>query len=152
MVAVPIPDTYTVPQDYQPRRPDAFSTASMGYASDNASASRPAHDGPISFTAGAKPFATSHSGPTVAPSPENWSQYLAAGAFLAAGALLLTGHRRLGVAAAATGVASVLLEDREAVALLCQQLPDFLEDAQSLAGQLEQLFHDSFGAALSQRA
>ncbi len=143
MVAVPIPDIYTVRQDYQPRRPGTFSA---GDHEADSSASSPAQDGPIPFATGTKPDSASTSGPISGPSSENWNQYLAAGAFLAAGALLATGHRRLGIATAAAGVAAVLLEDRETVMGICKQLPTFLQDAQSLADQMDMLFRDSLAA------
>ena len=149
MVPVPIPDTYTVPQSYQPRRPDPVPDAPpIGYTPAPAS-ERTTQPGPIPFVA---PAVSSTPAQTSPFSTENWSQYLAVGAFLAAGALLLTGHRRLGIVAAAAGVASVLLEDREDVAALCHQLPGFLSDAQALVGQVEQLLQDGLATINPPRA
>ena len=150
MVAVPIPEIYTVRQDYEPRRPEAFSARSMGHEM-GPSTSRPTQDGRIPFEADIKPDSASTSGPITGQSSENWSQYLAAGAFLAAGALLVTGHRHLGVAAAAAGVAAVLLEDRDTVMEICRQMSFFLQDVQSLADQMEPLFRDSFAAVAPSR-
>lgn len=129
MVAVPIPETWTVPQSYQPRRPGSAPAAAPDPA-------RAPHAGPI-------PVAP----PTPAVATSGWGQYVAAGAFLAAGALLATGHRRLGIAAAAAGAATVLLEDSEAVAAFCQHAPAYLADAQSLVSQTEQLLRGCFAAA-----
>ena len=143
MVPVPIPETYTVPQSYQPRRPAAphFDAPSSWPDSDTASHSgRSSQAGPIPV---ASPAAASGNPAQASP---DWNHYIAAGAFLAAGALLATGHRRLGIAAAAAGAATVLLEDTEAVAVLCQQAPNYLAQAQSLVDQIQQLLRGSLGA------
>ena len=145
MVAVPIPETYTVPQSYQPRRPDAPDV------------SRESHSGPIPVTppraeaAGRATAGVPHTAHREAESRENWNHYLAAGAFLAAGALLATGHRRWGVVAAAAGAATLWIEDSEAVTAFCQQAPVYLAEAQALVQQAEELLHSCIDTAESFR-
>lgn len=145
MVAVPIPETYTVPQSYQPRRPDA------------ADVSRESYSGPIPVNpprtdaAGRNPSVPPRTAHPETESRENWNHYLAAGAFLAAGALLATGHRRWGIAAAAAGAATLFMEDSEAVTAFCQQAPAYLAEAQTLVQQAEELLHGCIDAAESLR-
>lgn len=68
---------------------------------------------------------------------KDWANLLAAGSLLAAGALVLTGHRRAGLAVAAAGTALALVEERAALAAVWQALPGYLNEAQSLAEQVE---------------
>ncbi len=164
MVPVPIPESYTVPQSYQPRHPDAMRPDSMRTAADprpdpasrydaahwhtdaapSPNSTRSTQTGPIPVA----PPPQSASAPAAAHPTPDWNHYLAAGAFLAAGALLATGHRRLGIAAAAAGAATILLEDAEAVSVLCQQAPTYLAEAQSLVSQVQELLRGSFAAAV----
>ncbi len=145
MVAVPIPETYTVPQSYQPRRPDGADVFCN------------AHAGPIPVTpprtetSGHATPGRPHTAKREAGSQENWNHYVAAGAFLAAGALLATGHRRWGMAAAAAGAATLFLDDSEAVTSFCQQAPTYLAEAQSLVQQAEELLRGCIDAAQSVR-
>lgn len=157
MVPVPIPETYTVPQSYQPRRPDPAPQPDFAHGETRVprqeadswrpdppfDAARAPHAGPIPVAPPrVDPAPAAHG---ASPSPD-WNHYLAAGAFLAAGALLATGHRRLGIAAAAAGAATVLLEDAGAVTAFCQQAPAYLSEAHSLIRQVQELLHGSFAA------
>jgi hypothetical protein len=59
--------------------------------------------------------------------PNNWIRYAAAGTLAASGVLLVTGHRRAGLIAAASGAALALLE-KEAVTAWWNGFPGFLEE------------------------
>ena len=145
MVAVPIPETYTVPQSYQPRRPDGADVFRGGHAGPT-----PVMPPRIDAAGRATP-GMPHTARQEAASRENWNHYLAAGAFLAAGALLAAGHRRWGMAAAAAGAATLFLYDSEAVTSFCQQAPTYLAEAQSLVQQAEELLRGCIDAAQSVR-
>jgi len=60
----------------------------------------------------------------------DWTHYVAAGTVIAGGALIATGHRRAGMAIAATGAAMALLEEQEAVKSWWKNVPAFLAEAQ----------------------
>lgn len=68
---------------------------------------------------------------------QNWTAYAAAGTLLAGGALLLTGRRRAGLVAAATGAALALLDQRDALRDWWNTLPVYLDEAQHLLGQAQ---------------
>ncbi len=175
MVPMPIPETYTVPQSYQPRRPEGYASHTEPVPGQWQEAAdygaRATQGGPIPFAshaAASSPAPSQTRAPAQsgrepvghAPRPasaardasESWNHYLAAGAFLAAGALLATGHRRLGIAAAAAGAATVLLDDQELVATLCERAPTYLAEAQSLVSQAEELLRTYFPATGNPRA
>jgi hypothetical protein len=63
-------------------------------------------------------------------SSPDWTHYVAAGTVIAGGALIATGHRRAGMAVAATGAAMALLEEQEAVKSWWKNVPAFLAEAQ----------------------
>jgi len=95
------------------------------------------------FPQGTSPYgevpAGSASLPAPAPQAEspNWTQYVAAGTLMAGGALIVTGHRRAGVAVAAAGTALALLEEQEAVKEWWRNLPGYLNDAQHFLDSIE---------------
>ena len=95
------------------------------------------------FPPGTSPYGEVPAGSTSLPAPApqaqspNWTQYLAAGTLLAGGTLLVTGHRRAGVAVAAAGTALALLEEQEAVKEWWKNLPGYLNDAQHFLGRIE---------------
>lgn len=71
-----------------------------------------------------------------AKSPD-WTSLLAAGTLLAGGALMVTGHRRAGLAVAATGTALALLEEQEIVVEWWKNLPGYLGEAQHFLDKVE---------------
>ncbi len=60
------------------------------------------------------------------------AQLIAGGTVLAAGALMIAGHKRAGLAVALAGTALALLEDREVVETWWKNLPGYLRDAQGV--------------------
>jgi hypothetical protein len=58
----------------------------------------------------------------------NWIRYAAAGTLAASGALLITGNRRAGLIAAASGVALAMIDQQETVSTWWNMLPSFLEE------------------------
>jgi hypothetical protein len=69
--------------------------------------------------------------------PKEVTHYIAAGTVLVGGVLLATGHRRAGLAVAATGAALALVEEREAVEAWWHNLPGYLKEAQSMLEKVE---------------
>jgi hypothetical protein len=63
-------------------------------------------------------------------SSPDWTHYVAAGTVIAGGVLIATGHRRAGMAVAATGAGMALLEEQEAVKSWWKNVPAFLAEAQ----------------------
>ena len=74
--------------------------------------------------------------------PNNWIRYAAAGTLAASGALLVTGHRRAGLIAAASGAALALLDQKEAVAEWWSAVPGFLEELSSTLGRAQSAVED----------
>lgn len=60
----------------------------------------------------------------------NWIRYAAAGTLAAGGALLVSGHRRIGLIAALSGAALALIDQQDAVINCWNRLPEFLDDLQ----------------------
>jgi hypothetical protein len=88
------------------------------------------------------PLAKSANDPTaIAPVQDaqnaNWIRYAAAGTLAVSGALLITGRRRAGLIAAASGVALAILDQREVVAAWWDALPSFLEELHGTLGRAE---------------
>jgi hypothetical protein len=112
MVAVPIPRSGASSQARYPQEFASYSEIPAG------SASFPA---PVQ---------------QAAKSPD-WTSLLAAGTLLVGGALMVTGHRRAGLAVAATGTALALLEEQEIVAEWWKNLPGYLSEAQHFLDKVE---------------
>jgi hypothetical protein len=66
-----------------------------------------------------------------------WADYAAGGALVAAGALLVTGHRRAGLLAAAGGTALALAGQRETLRAWWEALPGYIDYAQHLLNQAQ---------------
>jgi len=64
-------------------------------------------------------------------------RYAAAGSLVAGGALLLSGCRRSGLAAAAIGTALAMIDQQETMRVWWNALPVYLDEAQSLLGRLQ---------------
>ena len=78
-----------------------------------------------------------------APAPQSepaddWAKWVAAGAVVAGGALMISGNRRAGMALAAAGTAFALIEEQEAVAEFWNNLPGYLGQAQDFLDKVEQ--------------
>jgi hypothetical protein len=108
MVAVPIPRSGA---SAQTRYPQSFGSYPAG------SASLPA---PV-------PQSTS----------SEWTHYVAAGALVLGGALMVTGNKRAGMAVAAAGTALALFEEQEAIKSWWKDLPGYLNDAQDFLDKIE---------------
>jgi hypothetical protein len=72
----------------------------------------------------------------------NWIRFAAAGTLAASGALLVTGNRRAGLAAAAAGTALAMLDQQEAVRAWWDMLPGFLEDLQGMLSRAQTAVED----------
>jgi hypothetical protein len=66
-----------------------------------------------------------------------WTSYAAGGALVAAGLLLLSGQRRAGMVAAASGTALALLGQQETLRVWWKALPGYLDDAERLLNQAQ---------------
>jgi hypothetical protein len=73
----------------------------------------------------------------------DWTSILAAATLAAGGALLVTGHRRTGLAVAAAGTALAVLEEREFVAEWWKRLPGYLEEAQQFLEKVEDCLQEA---------
>jgi hypothetical protein len=71
-----------------------------------------------------------------------WLRYAAAGTLAASGALLVTGHRKAGLIAAASGAALAMLDQKEAVRAWWNLLPGFLEEMHSTLGKAQTAVED----------
>jgi len=67
----------------------------------------------------------------------SWVGFAAGGALVAAGLMLLTGQRRAGAIAAASGTALALLDQKETVAAWWSAFPAYLEQAQQVLVKVE---------------
>jgi hypothetical protein len=82
-----------------------------------------------------------------APAPQrvnevNWLRYAAAGTLAAGGALLITGNRRAGLIAAASGAVLAMLDQQEVVRAWWNMLPGFLEELQTSLGHAQVAVQD----------
>ena len=75
--------------------------------------------------------------PASEANPHDRTNWLAAGAVVAGAALMVTGNRRAGLAVAAAGTASALIEEQEAVSRVWKNLPDYLNQAHDLLEKVE---------------
>jgi hypothetical protein len=71
------------------------------------------------------------------PASSDWAGYAAGGALVAAGVLLVTGHRRAGLVAAAGGTALALAGQQEALRTCWEALPGYIANAQQFLNQVE---------------
>ncbi len=67
----------------------------------------------------------------------NWVGFTAGTTLAVAGMLLLSGNRRTGMAAAATGTALALLDQQETLRSWWNALPDYIDQVQRLLGQVQ---------------
>jgi len=72
----------------------------------------------------------------------HWLRYAAAGTLTASGALLITGYRRAGLLAAASGVALAMLDQGEVVREWWNMLPGFLDELQTSLGHAQTAVQD----------
>jgi hypothetical protein len=72
----------------------------------------------------------------------NWIRYAAAGTLAASGALLVTGHRRIGLITALSGAALALIDQQDVVRTCWDKLPEFLEDVQGLLSKTQSAVED----------
>jgi hypothetical protein len=67
----------------------------------------------------------------------NWVGFAAGGTLVAAGFLLLTGQRRAGMVAAASGTALALLDQQETLRSWWNTLPAYIDEVQGLLTQVQ---------------
>lgn len=112
MVAVPIPRSGASSQARYPQSFGSYSGVPAGSASLPAPARQPS-------------------------SSPDWTHYVAAGTLVAGGVLMITGHKRAGMAVAAAGTALALVEEQEAIKSWWKNLPGYLDDAQQFLDKIE---------------
>jgi hypothetical protein len=71
-----------------------------------------------------------------------WLRYAAAGTLAASGALLVTGYRKAGLIAAASGAALAMLDQQEVVRAWWNMLPGFLEEMHTTLGKAQTAVED----------
>jgi len=118
MVAVPIPNTGQPSQPYRMRFPQPFP----------ASESAPVAEAPAATIA--KP-ATPHAKDT------DWTTILAAATLVAGGALMLSGHRKIGLAVAAAGTGLALIDEQDMIKDWWKSMPGYLQEAQAVLDKVE---------------
>jgi hypothetical protein len=74
--------------------------------------------------------------PGQASSPD-WTHYVAAGTLVAGGVLMVTGHKRAGMAVAAAGTVLALIEEQDSIKSWWKGLPGYLNDAQEFLDKIE---------------
>ena len=72
----------------------------------------------------------------------HWLRYVAAGTLAASGALLVTGYRRAGLMAAASGAALAMLDQADVVREWWNTLPGLLEELHTTLGKAQQAVDD----------
>ena len=72
----------------------------------------------------------------------NWVGYAAGGTLVAAGLLLITGQRRPGIVAAASGTALALLDQRETLHSWWDRLPGPIDEVTGLLNQVQNAVED----------
>jgi hypothetical protein len=68
----------------------------------------------------------------------NWVGFAAGGTLVAAGLLLLTGQRRAGMVAAASGTALALLDQQETLLSWWNTLPTYIDEVQGLLTHVQE--------------
>ncbi len=69
--------------------------------------------------------------------PPNWVRFVASGSLVAGGLLLLNGRRRAGLAVAASGTALAMLDQKEVLRALWNELPGYIDDLQGMLGKVQ---------------
>ena len=77
------------------------------------------------------------------PASNDWTHYLAAGAVVAGGALLIAGHKKAGVAVAAAGTALALLEEPAVIESWWKALPGYLAQAQTFLDEVDHYLQEA---------
>ena len=67
----------------------------------------------------------------------DWVKIAAGGTLMAGALLLLTGNRKAGIAAAATGTALAVLDQQELIVSWWRQIPGYIDRAQHLIVQVQ---------------
>ncbi len=88
------------------------------------------------------PYTQPYAGSASLPAPargthKDWTHYAAAASVIAGGALMVTGHKKAGLAVAAAGTVIALLDEPEAMDTWWKNLPRFLDGAQDLLTKVE---------------
>ncbi len=84
------------------------------------------------------PAAGSASLPAPAQGKHNdWTHLVSAGSVVAGGVLMVTGHKKAGLAVAALGTVLALLDEPEAVETWWRNLPKYLDGAQDLLEKVD---------------
>jgi len=68
---------------------------------------------------------------------QDWTHLIAAGTVLAGGALMVTGHKKVGMAMAAAGTALALLDEPAVIEGWWKNLPGYLNQAQDFLEKME---------------
>jgi hypothetical protein len=67
----------------------------------------------------------------------NWVRFVASGTLVAGGLLLLNGRRRAGLAVAASGTALAMLDQKEVLRALWNEIPGYIDDLQGMLGKVQ---------------
>jgi hypothetical protein len=67
----------------------------------------------------------------------NWVRFAASGTLVAGGLLLLNGRRRAGLAVAASGTALAMLDQKEALRALWNEIPFYIDELQKILGKVQ---------------
>ncbi len=69
--------------------------------------------------------------------PMNWVRIAASGSLVAGGLLLLNGQRRAGLAVATSGAALAMLDQKEVLRTLWNEIPSYIDEIQGMLGQVQ---------------
>ena len=72
----------------------------------------------------------------------DWIKVAAGASLITGGLLLLTGQRRAGLAAAATGTTLAMLDQQELLRTWWKQLPGYVDHVQDMIGQVQSRVED----------
>ena len=87
--------------------------------------------------AGSASFPASAVGTVVSKKDQDWKHMVAAGTVVAGGVLMVTGHKRAGLAVAAVGTMVALLDEPEVMDGWWKSMPNYLKGAQELLDKVE---------------
>jgi hypothetical protein len=76
------------------------------------------------------------------PESTSWVQIASGATLIAGGLLLLTGNRRAGTVAAASGAALALLDQQEALRACWNELPVYIDEVQRVLNQVQDSIED----------
>ncbi|MDR3776678.1 MAG: hypothetical protein P4K97_07265 [Terracidiphilus sp.] len=76
------------------------------------------------------------------PESTSWIQIASGATLIAGGLLLLTGNRRAGTVAAASGAALALLDQQEALRSCWNALPVYIDEVQRVLNQVQDTIED----------